>query len=56
MKDGLLKTIPMVRNSTGKAVFGIQAMSDPATIALKITRVQLAANARGALRVRLAIV
>lgn len=56
MKDGLLKTMPMVRNSTGNAVFGIHAMRDPATIALKITNVQLAANAKGALRVRLAIV
>jgi hypothetical protein len=56
VKDGLLAMIPMALNKTGIAVLGIQAIKEPATMALKITRVQLAANARGALSVRLAIV
>ncbi len=46
-------TMPIVRKSTGKAVLGIQAISEPATIALKMTRVQLAEKASGALSVRL---
>jgi hypothetical protein len=44
----------MVCIRVGKALLGIQAINDPATIALKITSVQLAANASGALRDRLA--
>ena len=51
---GLFRTIPIVWNNTGKAVFGIQAIKDPATMALKMTSVQLAAKASGALKVRLA--
>ncbi len=49
-------TMPIVRKRTGKAVLGIQAISEPATMALKITRVHEAAKARGALKVRLASV
>ena len=48
--------MPMVRKSTGRAVLGIQAISEPATMALKITSVQEAAKASGALSVRLASV
>ena len=47
-------TMPIVWKSTGRAVFGIQAIKEPATMALNITRVQEAAKARGALKVRLA--
>ena len=49
-------TIPMVWNSVGRALDGIHAISEPATMALKITSVHEAANANGALRVRLASV
>ena len=55
-KPWLPVTMPMVRKRTGRAVWGIQAISEPATMALKITSVQEAAKARGALSVRLAIV
>jgi hypothetical protein len=53
-RPGLEKTIPIERVRVGRATRGIQAMSEPATMALKITRVQLAANASGGLSTRLA--
>src|SRR3989304_2399234 len=46
-RDGLEKTIPIERASVGRATVGIQAIRAPATMALKITRVQEAAKASG---------
>src|SRR3990172_6144199 len=54
ISPGLLKTMPIERVRVGRATYGIQAIRDPATMALKITRVQLAAKASGGLSTRLA--
>jgi hypothetical protein len=52
---GLLNTIPIERVRVGKATNGIQAINAPATMALKITSVQLAAKAKGGLNTRLEV-
>src|SRR4030067_1654124 len=49
-RDGLEKTIPIERASVGRATVGIQAIRAPATMALKITRVQEAAKSSGGRR------
>src|SRR3990172_2168127 len=52
-RDGLEKTMPIERVRVGRATVGIQAIRAPATMALKITHGQEAANASGGLSVRL---